>query len=284
MGPVVEREGAVGQTVRYESVGEGVVRLALDRPEVRNAQNMRLIADLDEAFDRAERDDDARVVILAAEGPSFSAGHDLKESVSADPALAVRDTPEGRWAHEQRVYVDRCLRIHDFPKPTIAQVQGACIAAGLMLACMCDLIVAADDARFQNPVLRMTAAGVELGVEVWELGARKAKEFLFTGDAIDAAEAWRLGLVNRVVPRDELADRTLELARRIAKVQPVTLRMAKEQINRALDMQGKRNALAYHFAVHQFMHATDTSTSARLDRAAEGSLKDVLERRDKDFS
>ena len=103
------------------------------------------------------------------------------------------------------MYYDRCLRIHDFRKPTIAAVQGSCVAAGLMLAAMCDLIVAADDAVFSNPVLRLTGAGVELLVEPWELGIRKAKEFLLTGDTIDAQEAWRLGLVNRVVPRAELS-------------------------------------------------------------------------------
>ena len=98
------------------------------------------------------------------------------------------------------MYYERCKRIYSFRKPTIAQVQGAAVAAGLMLACMCDLIVAADDAIFSNPVLRMTGAGVELLVEPWELGIRKAKEFLWTGEKIDAQEAWRLGLVNRVVP------------------------------------------------------------------------------------
>jgi enoyl-CoA hydratase len=262
------------QTVRAETLDGGVCRITMDRPELRNAQNMTLIDELDAAFDAAERDDAVRVVILAGAGPHFSAGHDLKESWQGT-------APEGRWAHEQQMYVERCLRIHDFPKPTIAQVQGACIAAGLMLACMCDLIVASDDARFQNPVLRMTAAGVELGVEVWEIGARKAKEFLFTGEPIDAQEAWRLGLVNRVVPRAELEDHALQLARRIAQVEPVTLRMAKEQINRTLDLQGKRNALAYHFAVHQFMHATETSTNARSIRAGQ-SPRDMARERDAD--
>src|SRR2546430_16322200 len=99
------------------------------------------------------------------------------------------------------MYFDRCMRIHDFRKPTIAAVQGSCVAAGLMLACMCDLIPAADDAGFQNPVLRMTGAGVELLVEPWELGIRKAKEFLWTGDKLDAQEAWRAGLGDRRVAR-----------------------------------------------------------------------------------
>src|SRR5579863_6556552 len=120
------------------------------------------------------------------------------------------------------MYYDRCKRIHDFRKPTIAAVQGSCVAAGLMLACMCDLIVAADTATFQNPVLRMTGAGVELLVEPWELGIRKAKEFLWTGDKLDAQEAWRLGLVNRVVPAAELLERTRELAATVALVPPAT--------------------------------------------------------------
>ena len=132
----------------------------------------------------------------------------------------MRETPEGKFRHEQVMYYERCKRLYAFRKPTIAQVQGSVVAAGLMLACMCDLIVAADDAVFSNPVLRMTGAGVELLVEPWELGIRKAKEFLWTGEKIDAQEAWRLGLVNRVVPAAELADRTKELAERVALVPP----------------------------------------------------------------
>ena len=115
--------------------------------------------------------------------------------------------------HEQVMYFDRCVTIYNFRKPTIAVGAGRCVAAGLMLAAMCDLIVAADDACFSNPVLRMTGAGVELLVEPWELGFRKAKEFLFTGDKIDAQEAWRLGLVNRVVPRAELESATASAGR-----------------------------------------------------------------------
>src|SRR4051812_28777263 len=101
----------------------------------------------------------------------------------------MRDTAGGKLRHQQVMYFEKCVKIYDFRKPTIAAVQGSCVAAGLMLACMCDLIVASDDAVFSNLVLRMTGAGVELLVEPWELGMRKAKEFLLTGDKIDAAEA-----------------------------------------------------------------------------------------------
>ena len=194
------------ETIRYETDG-AVATVTMNRPDVANAQDSRMIDEIDAAFDLADADDAVRVVILAGAGKHFSSGHDLKAIVGgdgADPWVAMRETPEGKFQHEKTMYFDRCLRIHDFRKPTIAAVQGSCVAAGLMLAAMCDLIVAADDAVFSNPVLRLTGAGVELLVEPWELGIRKAKEFLFTGDTIDAQEAWRLGLVNRVVPRDEL--------------------------------------------------------------------------------
>ena len=171
----------------------------------------------------------------------------------------MRETPEGKMYHEKVMYYDRCKRIHDFRKPTIAAVQGSCVAAGLMLACMCDLIVAADDAKFSNPVLRMTGAGVELLVEPWELGIRKAKEFLWTGEIIDAQEAWRLGLVNRVVPTDELMERTRELAERIALVPPATAQVVKDSLNQTGDLMGKSASWKYHFMAHHWMHNTATA-------------------------
>jgi len=272
-------------TVRTERIGP-VARITLDRPEVRNAQNTELILALDAAM-RSARDDDAvRVVVLAAAGPSFSAGHDLKPVVGEseeDAWRKLRATPEGRLRHERELYVEKCLAIQNLPKPTIAQVQGHCVAAGLMLACMCDLIVAADDASFSNPVLRLTGAGVELLVEPWEIGARKAKEFLWTGDPIDAREAWRLGLVNRVVPRARLAAETLVLARRIALVPPVTASLVKESINQTLALMGKEHALRYHFMVHQFMHGTKTAMDALAERRRMGSMRNLIAERDRAF-
>ena len=212
------------ESILYE-VKDAVATITMNRPEMANAQDTRLIDELDAAFDEADADDSVRVVILAGAGKHFSSGHDLKELVGDSEPNAwrlMRETPEGKMYHEQIMYYDRCKRIHDFRKPTIAAVQGSCVAAGLMLACMCDLIVAAEDAKFSNPVLRMTGAGVELLVEPWELGIRKAKEFLWTGEIIDAQEAWRLGLANRVVPTDALLERTRELAERIALVPPAT--------------------------------------------------------------
>src|SRR6266536_2994061 len=269
------------ETVRYEIDGP-VCTITLDRPEVANAQDAQLLDELDAAFDLADEDDDVRVVILAGEGKHFSAGHDLKQLLSeGDRWAKLRETPEGKWHHEQVMYFDRCVKIRDFRKPTIAAVQGACSAAGLMLACMCDLIVAADNAKFSNPVLRMTGAGVELLVEPWELGMRKAKEFLLTGDKIDAQEAWRLGLVNKVVPLASLADAAREMADKVALVPPITAQAVKDSINHTFDVMGKREAWKYHFMVHQFVSNTETALSALEARKQKGSMKEVFAERDK---
>ncbi len=271
------------ETIRYETDG-AVATITMNRPDVANAQDSRLIDEIDAAFDLADADDAVRVVILAGEGKHFSSGHDLKALVSGegdDPWVALRDTPEGKFQHEKTMYFERCLRIHDFRKPTIAAVQGSCVAAGLMLAAMCDLIVAADDAVFSNPVLRLTGAGVELLVEPWEIGIRKAKEFLFTGDTIDAQEAWRLGLVNRVVPRAELTAKVRELADRVALVPPVTAQTVKDTINHTADLMGKRDALKYHFMAHHWVHNSSTALNALAARKAKGSMRAVMAERDK---
>ena len=269
-------------TIRYEADG-AVATITMDRPDVANAQSSTMIDEIDAALDLADVDDAVRVVILAAAGKHFSSGHDLKALVAGDgddPWIAMRETPEGKFQHEKTMYFERCLRIHDFRKPTIAAVQGSCVAAGLMLAAMCDLIVAAEDAEFSNPVLRLTGAGVELLVEPWELGIRKAKEFLFTGDTIDAQEAWRLGLVNRVVPRAELESRTRELADRVALVPPVTAQTVKDTLNQTATLMGKRDALKYHFMAHHWVHNSATALNALAARKAKGSMRDVMAERD----
>ena len=269
-------------TIRYEA-DSAVATITMNRPDVANAQSSTMIDEIDAALDLADADDGVRVVILAAAGKHFSSGHDLKALVAGDgddPWIAMRETPEGKFQHEKTMYFERCLRIHDFRKPTIAAVQGSCVAAGLMLAAMCDLIVAADDAEFSNPVLRLTGAGVELLVEPWELGIRKAKEFLFTGDTIDAQEAWRLGLVNRVVPRAELEARTRELADRVALVPPVTAQTVKDTLNQTATLMGKRDALKYHFMAHHWVHNSATALNALAVRKAKGSMRDVMAERD----
>ena len=265
-------------TVRYAVEGN-VCTLTMDRPEVANAQNTQLIDDLDAAFDAAGADDEVRVVVLTGAGRHFSSGHDLKAlvgDVEADEWRQMRDTPEGKFEHEKVMYFDRCLRIRDFPKPTIAAVNGSCVAAGLMLACMCDLIVAADDAVFSNPVLRMTGAAVEILVEPWEMPPRKAKEFLLAAEKFTADEAERLGMVNRVVPADRLLAEAHELAERVAKVPPATAQVVKRSINKTLDLMGQRDAWDYHFMAHHWMHNTATALGALEARKAKGSMSEVF--------
>lgn len=246
-------------TIRYEIDGP-VAIITLARPEAANAQNSQMIDELDAAFDAAGSDDTVRVVLLEADGKHFSAGHDLKELLAGEEYwAAMRDTPEGKLRHEQVMYFDKLVRIRDFTKPTVAAVQGACSAAGLMLACMCDLIVAADDARFSNPVLRMSGVGVELLVEPWELGPRKAKEFLFCAETFTAGEAERFGLVNRVVARSDLAAAAREMAAKVALVPPLTAQAVKESINHMVDLMGQRESWRYHFMLHQFVSNTPTA-------------------------
>ena len=231
-----------------------VRRITLNRPEMRNAQSQQMLDELDAAFDSARHDSATRVVVLAAAGPHFSAGHDLKQAQAERAEFSV----EERWAYEEQRYFNYCLRIWDFPKPTIAQVQGGCIAAGLMVANMCDLIVASEDAFFSDPVTHtMGAASLEVLIHPWVLGLRQAKEMLFTGERITAQQAREFGMVNRVVPRERLAADTLALAERIAKAPPFAMQLLKKSLNRSMDVQGMRQALSAPFDVHQLSHVTE---------------------------
>lgn len=239
--------------IRVETLG-AVRRLSLARPAARNAQNMALLDALDAALCAAADDDAVHVVVLAAEGDHFSAGHDLKEAAEKRGAIAV----EARYRYEEKRYFEYCLRLRDFPKPTIAQVQGACVAGGFMLANMCDLIVASEDAYFSDPVGHtMGAAATEVLIHPWVLGLRQAKELLFTGGRLGAAQALALGMLNQVVPRTELEAKTMELAERIGRSPPFAMKLIKRSLNRAQDGQGLREALSSHFDLHQLSHVSE---------------------------
>jgi enoyl-CoA hydratase len=232
-------------TVKVERHG-AIVRIRMNRPAKRNAQNPALIHAMDAAFVAAGDDPEVRAIVLSGEGPSFSAGHDLEY-----PGYDRRaHTYHTRLDMERTLFVDTLLRIRNLPKPTIAQVHGHCVAAGLMLACMCDLIVCDESARFSNPVLTMALAGVQLLVEPWEIGARKAKELLWTAEALGADEAHRLGLVNRVVPAARLEAEATALAERIARLPPFAVRTVKKSINDALDFMGQARSWEHHFLLH----------------------------------
>ncbi|MBL8556386.1 MAG: enoyl-CoA hydratase [Phenylobacterium sp.] len=252
--------------ILYETPRPAIVRIVLNRPESRNAQDTALLYELNAAFDRAARDDAVKVIVLAANGPHFSSGHDLREGGSIAAQMAPFDVvgtwcgfgcagAEGRMAREKEIYLGLSERWRNIPKPTIAEVQGKCIAGGLMLAWPCDLIVASDDAAFCDNTVGMGVGGVEYFHHPWEVGARKAKELLFTADWLSADEAKALGMVNHVAPRAELSAFTMALAERIALKPMFALKMAKEAVNAAEDAQGRLSAMNQAFALHQLAHS-----------------------------
>ena len=255
-------------TLAIEDHG-AVRRILLARPAQRNAQSQQMLDELMHAMDAARADDAVRVVVIGGQGDHFSAGHDLKQAQAERSNFTV----EERWAYEELRYFDYSMKIWDFPKPTIAQVQGACVAGGFMIANMCDLVVAGETAYFSDPVGHtLGAAATEVLIHPWVMGARKAKELLFTGARMSAQEAQAVGMVNRVVPDAELGDAALALAQQIAKAPPFGLRLIKRSINRTLDAQGLRSALAAHFDTHQLSHLSDGFLSAR-DRGLASAIQ-----------
>lgn len=252
-------------TLIYENPAPHVARIVLNRPDTRNAQDTHLLYELNDAFDKAAQDNTVKVIILAANGPHFSSGHDLRES-NPKEAMAQHRTvgtwcgfecagAEAQMAREKEIYIGFSERWRNIPKPTIAQIHGKCIAGGLMLAWPCDLIVASDDAMFLDNTVAMGVGGVEYFAHPWEVGIRKAKEMLFAGDWLSAEEALRLGMLNHVVPAATLGDFTLELAKKIAQKPLFALKLAKESVNAAQDAQGRVNAMQTSFAYHQLAHS-----------------------------
>jgi enoyl-CoA hydratase len=250
--------------VLYQVQG-AVALVTMNRPQFHNAQNSAMTYALDAAFRRACDDDEVKVIVLRGAGKHFSAGHDIGTpgrdvDKTFDRASLWYDhvnKPGGEflYAREQEVYLGMCRRWREMPKPTIAMVQGACIAGGLMLAWVCDLIVASEDAYFADPVVRMGIPGVEYFAHVHELNPRIAKEFLFLGERMPAPRAYQMGMLNRVVPRDELEQQTLDIAGRIAQMPRLGLQLSKQAVNNAEDLMGKRATMDMVFGLHHFAHA-----------------------------
>lgn len=268
------------QHLRYEQPAPGVARIVLARPQARNAQGLRMTYELDCAFQVAARDPEVKVIILAGENPHFSAGHDLTETGEGTwPLVSLWSDfdaggAEGRYGQESEIYLDMCERWRALPKPMIAAVQGKCIGGGLMLAWVCDLILASEDAQFLDPTVAMGVMGTEYFMHPWELGTRKAKEFLMLGDWMSAAEGHRLGMINRVVPRPMLEETALELAQAIVAKPQFAIRAAKLAINHAQDQAGRALAMRQSFAMHQLTHANNELQSG-TSVMAEGTAQSV---------
>jgi enoyl-CoA hydratase len=246
--------------IQYESPSPHVARIVLNRLETRNSQDTKFLYELNDAFNMAARDDDIKVIILAANGPHFSSGHDLREKHTGQ-AMSEYDTvgtwcgftcagAESQMAREKELYIGLSERWRNIPKPTIAAV----IMGGLMLIWPCDIIIASEEAQFVDHAVSFGIDGVEFFAHPWEMGARKAKEFLFTSDWMSAQEAHRLGMVNHVVPREKLDETALEMAKKIATKPLFALKLAKEAVNAAEDAQGRVGAMQHAFSLHQLAH------------------------------
>jgi len=270
------------ETIRYETSADGVASIVLAREAQRSAQSKRMTYELNEAFDRAAADNDVKVIVLAADGPHFSSGHDLRDKTEMSEYDTIStwggfDKPgaEGRQSREEEIYFGMCWRWRNIPKPTIAQVQGKTLAGGLMLVWVCDLIIASEDATFSDPVVAFGVNGVEYFGHPWEFGVRKAKELLFTGGILSAREAQSLGMVNHVVPREELEDFTLSLAKRITERPSMGLRLAKESCNQAQDAQGFWTALRAAMSLQQLGH---THNAELFGQTVDPSGADIIRR------
>jgi enoyl-CoA hydratase len=258
------------EVVLYER-RDDVAIVTMNRPRYRNAQNMKMTFALDAAFQRAVADDAVKAIVLAGAGDHFSAGHDIgtpeRDIHKSFPRVATiawehedKAGAEATFVREAEAYLGMCRRWRDLPKATIAMVQGACVAGGLMLTFVCDLVVASDDAFFADPVLKMGIPGVEYFAHPFVMGARRAKELLFLGEKIGAAEARDWGIVNRVVPRAELEQATMALAKKVAAMPRFGLSLAKRAIHQAEDRMGLRDSVDAAYGLHHLAHAHNAMT------------------------
>ncbi len=289
--------------ILYEKVEPYIIKITMNRPEKRNALDALMLEEIQEAFIEADLDEDVRVIIWAGAGKDFTAGHDLSGTSTMNMKWnAGEPAPEGsiirkamdtkltgmemRMKMEDYVFLNQALIMRNVSKPTIAMVQGSVAAAGWMNVAMCDLIVASEDAKFFDPVVRMGPAAAEVLFHPYDLGFRRAKEHLWTGDPITAQEGKELGFVSRVVPREKLEEETLALARRIAMNMPVAVSLVKRSINEAWDLMGQRDAWQYHFLIHHLSHSSDESMRFREEREKamkKGGVKEMLKVRDGKF-
>jgi enoyl-CoA hydratase len=255
------------ETVSYrihQPGDQGIAVISLNRDSKRNAQNNQMTYELNACYDAAARDSNVKVIVLRAEGKHFSAGHDLRDKSNHLDFPQVfpqsgfsGEGQEGMMAHEEEVYFNMCWRWRNIPKPVIAAAQGMTIAGGLMLLWVADIIIAAEDATFSDPVVAFGVNGVEYFAHPWEFGARKAKELLFTGDTFTAQEAMDAGMINRVVPATDLDAATMTMAAKIATKPGFALKLAKESVNQTLEAHGQYNAFRAAFSLQHLGHANN---------------------------
>jgi len=269
LGPGAEH---VDLPVLYHEV-EGVAVVTLNRPRFANAQNDHMTYELDRAFMRAVHNDDIGAILLCAEGKHFSSGHDVGPTRATSPRATLEErispwySPKGKpgaekqYVREQEVYVGMCRRWRQLPKPMVAAVQGGCIAGGLMLAWVSDIIVASNDAFFWDPVIDMGVPGVEYFAHAFEMANRTAREFLMLGERMPAERAYACGMVNRLTAPEELHATAMEIARKLASKPRFGMALTKQALNLVEDLAGKQSAIDATFAMHSLAHAHNKLTN-----------------------
>ena len=274
------------ENVTYD-VRDHVAHITMNRPETLNTLTAAMIRDIDEAMKTADRDPDVRVIIFTGAGRAFSAGHDLSGRPREIPPESARPgSVEFRFDFEEEYYLEANLNIRNLRTPTIAGLRGHVVLGGLMTALMCDLVIAEESANLWNPSLRHVGTGGEVMVLPWEIGVRKTKLHLWTGDPLDVHEAERLGMVTKVVKDGTLEAECQRLADRIALMPPRVVSMTKRSLNKLQEIQGQLLAYEHHFLMHQLGHATDEAAEwsrQAAERRNEGGFKAWLEFRDGPF-
>ena len=265
------------ETIGLERAGE-VALLTLARPQRLNAINRQMLGELQEALDEVERDDALRVLMVKGAGGNFSSGFDLKEQMEARPS------GEQAW----RGILDRdfagIMRFWHLRKPTIAAVEGYCLAGGCELALCCDITIAAEDAIFGEPELKF-GAGIVVMMLPFLVGPKRAKEIILTGaDRIPAPEAARIGLINRVVPAERLEASALALARHIAVIDPQLVSETKRAINQCFETMGLVEALNAALDIDLAIEGKGSDDKrAFMEIARKDGLRKAIEWRDARF-
>ncbi|MGI6097381.1 MAG: enoyl-CoA hydratase/isomerase family protein [Dethiobacteria bacterium] len=261
--------------MKYETIiltKEGkIATLTFNRPESRNAFNVKMLQELDLALEETKEDDDVHVLVITGAGKSFSAGFDIKESIlNPKTTVAAR-----RLDTEQEK--QRWLRVWNYPKPIIVAVNGHCLGGALEMMLLCDLAISSDRAVFGEPEIIFSYM-VQIPILPWAVGMRKARELLYTGESIDAYEAQRLGIVNKVVEHDQLMEATYGLAQKLADMPVEPLQLTKYSVNRTYELQGILDTFNYGCEIFNLCRLSNTDDSEEFAKIVrEKGLKAAMQ-------